>query len=219
MSSGAVRLRVLSAAKVVNVPVSNTLNVSWSIKLTPKTFATSPIHRGVWILRNLYGEKLEPPSDLVIEEPDIRGTTTIKEALQRHQQSEACFRCHAKIDPLGFALEYYDPVGRYRDLDHQVEVVSKEKVNIQTLPIDAEMTMLDGRSVNDMPSLKRVLRQDRERIIKGVIGKLISYGIGREVTVLDRPFIDDVYDQTAASEQSLRSVIRAIVANPSFAAK
>ena len=64
---------------------------------------------------------MEPPSDLNIEEPDIRGTSTIKEVLERHQQAENCFRCHAKIDPLGFALEFYDPVGRlrkeYRNVD------------------------------------------------------------------------------------------------------
>jgi hypothetical protein len=186
------------------------------LKLTSSAFASSPIHRGVWILNNLYGDKMEPPSDLKIEEPDIRGTTTVKEVLERHQQSNNCNRCHSRIDPLGFALEYYDPVGRPRNEYRMVEVVSKEKITIKTHPIEAEMALADGRVVKDMPSLKRVLMEDRERIVKGIIGKLISYGIGREVTVRDRAFINDVYERTAAADHSLRAAIVAIVTHSSF---
>lgn len=159
---------------------------------------------------------MEPPSDLDIEEPDIRGTTTIKEVLEKHQQSSSCNRCHSRIDPLGFALEYYDPVGRPRSEYRIVEVVSKEKVDIETHPIDAEMSLADGRVVKDMPSLKQVLLEDRERIVKGIIGKLISYGIGREITVLDRSYIHDVYERTANRNHSLRAVIEAIITHPDF---
>ena len=76
------------------------------LKLTSTDFATSPIHRGSWILKNLYNERIEPPADVLINEPDIRGTTTIREAILKHQELESCARCHSKIDPLGFALEY-----------------------------------------------------------------------------------------------------------------
>jgi len=189
------------------------------LKLTSNTFATSPILRGVWILNNLYGEKMEPPSDLIIEEPDIRGTTTIKEVLEKHQQVQSCQRCHSKIDPLGFALEYYNPVGKLRAEYRNVEVVSKEKVNITKHAIDAEMNLADGRVVDDLPSLKQVLLEDRERIVKGIIGKLIGYGIGREITVLDRPYIDDVYDHAATRDHSLRAAIQGIVTHPEFGRK
>ena len=90
------------------------------LKLTSTDFATSPIHRGSWILKNLYNETIEPPADILINEPDIRGTTTIREAILKHQELESCSRCHSKIDPLGFALEYYDPVGRKRNEDFHV---------------------------------------------------------------------------------------------------
>lgn len=189
------------------------------LKLTSHTFASSPILRGVWILNNLYGEKMEPPSDLEIAAPDIRGANTIKEVLEKHQQSESCFRCHSKIDPLGFALEYYDPVGKRRDEYRNVEVVSKEKVRVEKYPIDAEMTMSDGRVVRDMPSLKRAMLEDRERIVKSIIGKLVSYGVGREITVLDRTYIDEVYSQIGPRDHSLRAAIKAIVTHPAFARK
>ncbi len=189
------------------------------LKLTSSTFASSPILRGVWILNNLYGEKMEPPSDLNIEEPDIRGTTTIKEVLARHQQSQNCFRCHSKIDPLGFALEYYDPVGRWRAEYENIEVVSKKQVRKERHPIDAEMALTDGRVVRDMASLKEVLKQDREAILKGILGKLISYGLGRETTVADRPYINAVYEQIAPRDYSLRAAVEAIVTHPEFARK
>ena len=64
-----------------------------------------------------------------IEEPDIRGAKTLKEAMARHQQSESCIRCHAKMDPLGFALEYYDPLGRKRTEYKTVEVIDKNKLH------------------------------------------------------------------------------------------
>ena len=69
------------------------------LKLTSTDFATSPIHRGSWILKNLYNEKIDPPADVVINEPDIRGATTIREAILKHQQEASCARCHSKIDP------------------------------------------------------------------------------------------------------------------------
>jgi hypothetical protein len=189
------------------------------LKLTSSTFSSSPILRGVWILNNLYGEKVEPPADLKIEEPDIRGTKTIKEVLAKHQQTESCNRCHSKIDPLGFALEFYDPVGKFRKEYRNVEVVSKEKVKIQTLPIDAEMPLDDGRIIRDLPSLKKVLLQDQEIIRKGILGKLIAYGIGRELTVLDRPYVKAVHDRITSRDHSLRAAIQAIVGHPEFARK
>ena len=117
------------------------------LKLTSTDFATSPIHRGSWILKNLYNEKIEPPADILINEPDIRGTTTIREAILKHQQLESCSRCHSKIDPLGFALEYYDPVGRKRNEYRHVEEVPAErgatvftkKLKFTKVPIDAAM--------------------------------------------------------------------------------
>ena len=189
------------------------------LKLTSEAFTTSPIRRGAWILNNLYNEKIDPPANVVIEEPDTRGTKTIKEALAKHMQSEACFRCHSKIDPLGFALEYYDPVGRHRKEYKNVQVVSKQKVNITTHPIEASMELSDGRKVHDMKSLKAVMLEDKERILKGILAKLISYGIGRQTTIADRPYIDEVYTKIQPQDYSLRAAIQEIILHPEFGKK
>ena len=197
------------------------------LKLTSTDFATSPIHRGSWILKNLYNERIEPPSDILINEPDIRGTTTIREAILKHQELESCARCHSKIDPLGFALEYYDPVGRKRGEYRHVEELPVErngttftkKLKFTKVPIDATMKLPNGREVRDLPTLKAALIADKERILKGIIGKLISYAHGRDVTRADRPYIDAVFQATQKQDYSLRAAIHAIVAHPEFGRK
>lgn len=197
------------------------------LKLTSTDFATSPIHRGAWILKNLYNERIEPPADVLINEPDIRGTTTIREAILKHQELESCSRCHSKIDPLGFALEYYDPVGRKRKEYRHVEELPvdregttfQKKLNFTTAPIASAMKLPDGREVHDLPTLKVALMADQEQILKGIIGKLISYAHGREVTLADRPYIDAVYEAAKSRGYSLRAAIEAIAAHPEFARK
>jgi hypothetical protein len=197
------------------------------LKLTSTDFATSPIHRGSWILKNLYNEKIEPPADVVINEPDIRGTTTIREAILKHQELESCARCHSKIDPLGFALEYYDPVGRKRSEYRHVEEIRVErekttftrKLKFTKAPIESAMKLPDGREVRDLPTLKAALMADKERILKGIIGKLISYAHGHEVTRADRPHINAVFQATLKQNHSLRAVIHAIAAHPEFGRK
>lgn len=186
------------------------------LKLTSGNFETSPILRGVWIIKNLYGEKMEPPTDVVITEPDIRGTTTVREIIEKHQSSENCYRCHAKIDPLGLALENYDVMGKYRKEYKNVEVVNKEKVKFTKAEIDANAVLPNGAKVNDLKSLKAGLLQDKEKIIKGIISKLISYGTGRESSFNDRVYIDDVYKNISSQNFSLKSAIVEIVSHENF---
>ena len=194
------------------------------LKLTSTDFATSPIHRGSWILKNLYNEKIEPPAEVLIKEPDIRGTTSIREAILKHQELESCARCHSKIDPLGFALEFYDPVGRKRsEYRHVVELPVEpdgttftKKIKFTKVPIESAMKLPNGREVRDLPTLKAALMADKERIFKGIIGKLISYAHGREVSLADRPYIDAVYQVSESHKYSLRATIGAIVAHPKF---
>ncbi|MED5285631.1 MAG: DUF1592 domain-containing protein [Planctomycetota bacterium] len=197
------------------------------LKLTSTDFATSPIHRGSWILKNMYNERIEPPADVLINEPDIRGTTTVREAILKHQQLESCARCHSKIDPLGFALEYYDPVGRkrkqYRHVEEQPAELEgttfQKKLKFTEVPIDSAMTLPDGREVRDLPTLKAALMADKERILKGMLEKLISYAHGREITRADRVHVDEVFSSMAQEDFSLRAAIHAIVAHPAFGLK
>jgi hypothetical protein len=100
-----------------------------------------------------------------------------------------------------------------------VEVVNTKKVKFTEVPIDAAMTLPDGREVRDLPTLKDALMADKERLLKGIIGKLISYALGRDTTIADRPYIDTVYQISEARDYSLRAAIEAIVAHPEFGRK
>ena len=131
---------------------------------------------------------------------------------------------------MGFALEFYDPVGRkrpeYRHVYFETKVVERsgrpqrtQLLKIKKASIESAMQLPNGREVRDLPTLKAALMADKERILKGIIGKLISYAHGREVTRADRPYIDAVFEATANQNFSLRSAIHAIVAHPEFGRK
>ena len=81
------------------------------------------------------------------------------------------------------------------------------------------MKLPNGREVRDLPTLKAALMADKEQILKGIIGKLISYAHGREVTRADEPYIDAVYQATSKQDFSLRAAVVAIVAHPEFGKK
>jgi hypothetical protein len=192
------------------------------LKLTSGSFRTSPILRGVWILKNLYGESLEAPADVKIEEPDIRGAKTMQEVMAKHQQSENCNRCHARIDPLGLALEHYDPLGRWRDAYAHVEISGTANDNstlkTTTMPITTMATLPDGRTIDSMQSLKHILLDDREKVLKGILSKLITYSTGRLPGVQDEEYVNDVYAQIAP-DFPLRDAIVAIATHSSFRRK
>lgn len=81
------------------------------------------------------------------------------------------------------------------------------------------MKLPNGREVSDLPTLKAALMADKDRILKGIIGKLISYSHGRETSMADRPHIDAIFESIAQEEYSLRAAIHAIVAHPAFGRK
>lgn len=187
------------------------------LKLTSSKHATSPIRRGSWVIRRIYGEKLHPPPGLDVEEPDIRAAETVKEVIELHKNSESCNRCHARIDPLGLALEHYDEMGLWRDTYRHVESrVGDKTLKRRTAPIDTRATLLDGRQVSSMTELKAVLMEDREQVMKALVSKLASYALGRELGLRDDGMIDDIYRRIGKKNYSLRAAIHEIVAHEAF---
>ncbi len=86
------------------------------LTLTANGIDTSPVVRGVWLLENILGTPPSPPPpDVEPLDPDVRGATTIRDQLEKHRSNASCIDCHRKMDPLGFALENFDPIGRWRE--------------------------------------------------------------------------------------------------------
>jgi hypothetical protein len=166
---------------------------------------TSPVVRGIYLLEKMLGySPPPPPPDVPVIEPDIRGAATIREQLIKHREVKTCAECHRKIDPMGFALENFDPVGAWR-----------ERYENKTT-IDATGHMPDGASFTDLDDFRRLLLEDEDRFTRGLAENLLTYALGREVDFGDRPAIDKMLEELKANDGGLRDLIRGVVLSESF---
>ncbi len=174
------------------------------LTLTANGIDTSPVVRGVWLLENLLGTPPSPPPpDVEPLDPDVRGATTIRQQLDKHRSVASCYDCHRKIDPLGFALENFDPIGRWRD------AYSKGA------KIDSSGELPGGKTFEDVEGLKAVMLDQTDLFAASVIKKLLAYGIGRHVEPTDRPHVDSILAATA-DEYRVRDLIVAVVLSEPF---
>ena len=118
------------------------------LTLTANGVDTSPVIRGIWVLESLLGTPpAPPPPDVEPIDPDVRGAKTVKQLLEKHRSVQACADCHAKIDPYGFALEYFDPVGGYRPTYYRTRFWKNSTQSTQffpSKPIDGSATLTSG---------------------------------------------------------------------------
>jgi hypothetical protein len=169
---------------------------------------TQPVLRGVWLAENIVGRPPPPPPDNVPAiEPDTGGATTIREQLARHQADPSCAGCHAKIDPLGFALESFDPIGRWRETYPSGQAV------------DSRAVLPDGSILKDVTDLKRHLVADIDGFAECLAEKLLTYATGREMSYGDRLVIQRIVRDLRKSEGGFRDLIVALVASEAFAVR
>jgi Protein of unknown function (DUF1592)/Protein of unknown function (DUF1588)/Protein of unknown function (DUF1595)/Protein of unknown function (DUF1585)/Protein of unknown function (DUF1587) len=169
---------------------------------------TSPIIRGVWVLENILGVKLPPPPDNVPPiDPDIRGVTSIREMVKKHRENAACYECHRKIDPLGFALENYDPIGTWRSAYGEGK---------KTIPIDASGQLPNGQSFKDIGEFKTVLLKRQGLFSRALAEKLLSYACGRQMEPLDRAAIDTLMIELDKRGNGLRDLVELVVTSELF---
>jgi len=168
------------------------------LTLTANGVDTSPVIRGAWLLENVLGAPPSPPPPNVpIIEPDIRGTTTIRERLEKHRENAACAGCHRQIDPPGFALESFDPIGRWRG--HYM-------VNNKALPVDPS-GQFNGHEFKDITGFKAGLLQRQPQFARCLVEKLLIHALGRELTAADRPAIRRIVEQAATDGYRLRDLV------------
>ena len=129
---------------------------------------------------------------------------TLRERLSLHRERADCAGCHEQIDPLGFALENFDPIGAWR-----TEYGRK-------LPVDASGKLPSGEAFKDITELRTLLIERHELFTRSLAENLMTYALGREVEVGDRPAIDRICEDMADPKKGLRDLIKAIVASESF---
>jgi hypothetical protein len=163
---------------------------------------TSPVIRGAWVSENILGVKPPPPPDTVPAiEPDVSGTTTIRERLAKHSTDRACAECHRKIDPLGFSLESFDPVGRWR--------ITYAKPKKGAAPkIDTSGEFASGEKYQDFAGFRDILHDKREeQFTRHLIRSLLAYSTGRLMEPADEFAIDRIHDKVKQQGLGLRSLV------------
>ena len=163
---------------------------------------TSPVIRGAWVSENILGIKPPPPPDVVPAiEPDVSGTTTIRERLAKHSTDRACAECHRKIDPLGFSLESFDPVGRWR--------VTYPKPKKGAAPkIDSTGEFASGETYQDFAGFRDILHDKREEIFtRHLIRSLLAYSTGRLMEPADEFAVDRIHEKVKQQGLGLRTLV------------
>ncbi len=160
---------------------------------------TSPVLRGKWILENLLNTPPPPPPPVpALDEAALGVTGTLRQQLEKHRESPICASCHAKMDPLGFALENYDAVGAWRTKDGN-------------FPIDSSGALPDGRTLKGALDLLAVLKADRNTFTEALATKLLTYALGRGVERHDRAAVKQIAAKTAAQQYRFSSLVLEIV--------
>jgi hypothetical protein len=165
---------------------------------------TSPVTRGVWVSENLLGIPPPPPPDVVPAiDPDVQGATTIRDRLAKHRADVTCAECHRKIDPLGFSLENFDPVGRWRK-----NYPSPKGGKAPAPEIDPSGEFPSGEKYANVDEFKKVIAQTRvDWFSRHLIRQLLAYTSGRTMEVQDDPVIDRIQQRAKAQGLGLRTIL------------
>lgn len=176
------------------------------LTVTANGVDTSPIVRGVWLLENLLGTPPSPPPpDIEPLDPDIRGATTIREQLVKHRSDPACAECHRKIDPLGFALEPFDAIGRHRS--------GYQKGRVK---IDASGELPGGLKFNNVHQFREGLMQEKDKFARALTEKLMAYALGRGMEISDRPELDAILAELEKEGRSFGFLVERVVTSSTF---
>ncbi|MGL5095292.1 MAG: DUF1588 domain-containing protein, partial [Planctomycetia bacterium] len=176
------------------------------LTVTANGIETSPVVRGVYVLENILGTPPPPPPDDVPAiDPDVRGAKSIRDLLAKHRESANCYGCHRKIDPLGFALENFDPVGAWRTR------YDKKK-------IDAGGELPSGEKFSDVAGLKKILVEKRKDLFARMLTeRLTAYACGRRVEAQDHAVLEKIVADLPSRNDGLRSLIEAVATSELFA--
>ena len=203
------------------------------LKVTANGANTSPVRRGVWILERILGTPAPPPPPNAGSiEPDTRGATTIREQLAKHKANKNCAGCHQKIDPPGFAMESFDPVGRYREFYRTTE--TGEKLDdartwyganyghvkyLKGADVDSSSVLPDDTAVAGIRAYKDILAEKREQIARNFVGKLVTYATGVHAEPGDALAIDSILKRAEATKFGLKTLILETVQSELFTHK
>jgi hypothetical protein len=166
---------------------------------------TSPVLRGKWILENILGNPPPPPPPNVppLDDSAASSARSLREQLEKHRADRACASCHARLDPLGFSLEQFDAIGRFRTQENGVA-------------IEASGALPDGTVLNGVDGLKKVVLSRRDQFVECLAGKMLTYALGRGLESYDQPAVRAIRRAAAGDGYRFTSLVLGIVNSVPF---
>ena len=166
---------------------------------------TSPVIRGKYVLGNILGAPSPPPPADVppIDESAVGNTGTMRQQLEAHRANATCATCHARMDPLGFGLENYDAIGKWRTKDGK-------------FPIDSTGTLPNGKAFSSPAEMRAILISQLPEFSRCLIEKMLTYSLGRGLEPYDRITVNDMNRKLAASGYRFQALIYEIVKSLPF---
>lgn len=172
--------------------------------LTSYPDRTSPVLRGGWVLETLLDVHVpSPPPDVPQLKRDKQAKKSLRDQLARHRENPTCAACHNLMDPLGFALENFDVLGRWRDQDGEVQ-------------IDASASLPSGETFAGPAGLRQVLLARQEEFLRQITRKLLGYALGRSLEDADDCTVQKLTEAVHASNDSARALVHAVVQSTPF---
>jgi hypothetical protein len=169
---------------------------------------TSPVIRGKYVLQNILGAPppAPPPDVPALDEEAVGNAGSLRQQLEKHRSNPTCAACHNKMDVLGFGLENYDAIGRWRTMDGK-------------FPVDVSGTFPNGKSFSTPAEMRALLREDLPEFARCLIEKMLTYSLGRGLERYDRRTVDDIERKLAASGYRMQTLILEIVRSLPFQAR
>lgn len=175
------------------------------LTLTSNPDRTSPVKRGKWVMENILGDEPPPPLASVVpleDQAELIGS--LRERMEKHRSDPSCAACHSTMDALGFAMENYDAVGRFRIRDEGFE-------------IDARSELPDGTALDGATGLQRELKTTyKDKFVRCFTEKLLTYALGRGLKYFDRCAVDKIMEQAEQQDYRFSAFVQGVVASEPF---
>jgi len=177
------------------------------LTLTSGQTRTSPVKRGKYLLENILGTPPPPAPGGVppLDENKVRkAKMTLRDQFAQHREHTSCAGCHAFLDPMGFAFEHYDAIGRYRETE-------------KDLPIDAAGTLVRGQAFKDMTELREILARDMaDDFTRNLAENMLTFALGRGLDHSDKPAVKEIVRRTKAAGYKFQDLILAVIESVPF---
>ena len=194
--------------KLTNPNRGGILGMPATLATTSFPNRTSPVNRGVWVLEQILGERVPPPpADIPeLEEQDTKDVKglTLRQRTELHQSEATCRNCHKILDPIGFGLENFDAIGRWREK------------NDEGLAIDSAGKLPDGQQFSTPAELKRLLAQREADLARNLTERLMAYALGRQLRGYDDVVIDQLMVKIAKDNYRVRAIITEVITSYLF---